>query len=100
MRRRLQVKFHGQAATGLGFTENVSPTGMLVHSNVTCAPGHPVSGTLLVPGSGEVHFEAQVIWVRRATGPLAQLTKNSMGMRFTLPPDESFYRLLAKPDAP
>ncbi len=99
IRRRLQVKFSGPGASGMGFTENISATGMLLHSMAACKPGLTISGTMTIPGAGEVPFEARVTWLRRITGPLAQFTKNSMGVTFTRAPDEAFYRLLTGPGA-
>jgi steroid delta-isomerase-like uncharacterized protein len=96
-RKRLQVTFEGKGGAGMGFTENVSATGMLVRSNAVCAPGTPVRGTLQLPDGGEVRFEAQVRWSHRAEGALAGLKKSSMGLRFMTPPEERFYQLLAKP---
>jgi hypothetical protein len=98
LRKRLQIKFEGKGGSGMGFTENVSATGLLVHSNLVCAPGAALSGTLQLPGGVAMQFKAQVAWMRRAEGPLAQLVKNSMGLRFVEPPDERFYQLLAKPE--
>ncbi len=98
-RKRLQVNFEGKGASGIGFTENVSATGMLVRSNAVCAPGTSLKGTLQLPGGGEVRFEAQVRWAHRAEGALAGLRKSSMGVRFLVPPEERFYQLLAKPAA-
>jgi hypothetical protein len=100
LRKRLQIKFEGKTGSGVGFTENISPTGLLVNSNFTVAPGTTLTGTLQLPNGGEVRFEAQVRWARRAEGPLAQLIKSQMGLRFMVPPEERFYQLLAKPPAP
>ncbi len=97
LRKRLQIKFEGASGSGVGFTENVSATGLLVHSSHVCAPGVAVQGTLQLPDGGQVHFEAQVRWSRRAEGPLAQLQKSLMGLRFLVPPEERFYQLLVKP---
>jgi hypothetical protein len=99
LRRRMQIKFEGTSGAGMGFTENVSATGLLVHSSHVFAPGTAVHGTLQLPGGNQVHFEAQVRWSRRAEGPLAQLLSNSMGLCFLVPPEECFYQLLVKPGA-
>jgi PilZ domain len=100
LRKRLQVKFEKkEGGAGMGFTENVSATGMLVHSNFICKPGTSLTGTLQMPGGGEVRFEAQVRWASKAEGPLAQLVKNSMGLRFVVAPEERFYQLLAKSES-
>jgi steroid delta-isomerase-like uncharacterized protein len=96
-RKRLQVAFEGKEGAGLGFTENVSATGMLVHSNFVCAAGTSLHGKIQLPGGGEVRFEAQVRWARRAEGAFAGLKKSSMGVRFVTPPEERFYQLLVKP---
>lgn len=98
-RKRMQVGFEGKAGSGVGFTENVSATGMLLHSNFVCAAGTALRGRIQLPSGGEVRFEAEVRWARRAEGALAGLTKSSMGLRFLVPPEERFYQLLAKPAA-
>ncbi len=97
-RKRLQIKFESKMGSGVGFTENVSAGGLLLHSNLVCAPGTTVRGTLQLPGNVEIRFEAEVRWARKTAGPLAQFMKSSMGLRFLTPPDERFYQLLVKPE--
>jgi hypothetical protein len=97
-RRRLQIRFDSKVGSGVGFTENVSAGGLLLHSNMVCVPGTTINGTLQLPGNQEIRFQAEVRWSRKTTGPLAQFMKNSMGLRFLTPPDERFYQLLVKPE--
>ncbi len=100
LRKRLQIKFEGKSGSGGGFTENVSATGLLVHSNLVCTPGTSLRGTLQLPDGLAMQFSAQVIWMRRTDGALAHLVKNSMGLRFLEAPDARFYQLLVKPATP
>jgi hypothetical protein len=93
-RKRLQIKFESQAGSGMGFTENISAGGLLLHSNLVCPPGTLLRGTIQL-GAQELRFDAEVRWARKTTGPLAQFMKNSMGLRFVTPPDERFYQLLS-----
>ena len=99
-RKRLQIRFESKMGSGMGFTENVSAGGLLLHSNLVCPPGTTINGTLQLPGNQEIRFQAEVRWARKTTGALAQFMKNSMGLRFLTPPDEKFYQLLVKPGDP
>ncbi len=94
-RKRLQLELSGPAGAGMGFTENVSATGLLVHSNLVFPPGSRVRVTLRLPDGGTTSFDTEVRWSRRVEGALALTAKNSMGLRLLAPPDEGFYQLLA-----
>jgi hypothetical protein len=95
-RRRFPVKFEAQGVDGTGFTANVSATGMQIHSNLALAPGSVIRGRMVLPGGIEMDFEAEVRWVYKVTGPLAQLVQTSIGLKFVVPPSEVYFRLLAK----
>jgi hypothetical protein len=95
-RKRFAVKFEAQGVDGGGFTANLSATGMQIHSNLALVPGSVLRGQMALPGGSKMEFEAEVRWVYRVTGPLAQLMQNSMGLKFVVPPTEVYFRLLAK----
>ena len=96
LRQRLQVRFQVKGVSATGFTENLGPGGILIHSNATFAPGSLVSGTLLATTGAEMKFDAEIRWVRKIAGPLGRVTKSSMGFRFIGAPDEGYFRLLAQ----
>jgi len=93
-RKRCQVRFEAGGIDGAGFTGNLSPTGMLIHSKLTTPPGSILRGQLFLPGGAKMDFEAEVRWVQKATGQLAELFKNSMGLKFLVPPGEGYFQLL------
>jgi PilZ domain len=95
-RRRCQVRFDAKGIDGAGFTDNLSPTGMLIHSKLTSSPGSILRGQIFLPDGAKMDFEAEVRWVHKATGQLADLFQNSMGMKFLVPPSEAYFQLLLK----
>jgi hypothetical protein len=95
-RKRCQVKFDANGIDGAGFTGNLSPSGMLIHSKLTSSPGSILRGQLFLPGGDKTEFEAEVRWVQKATGQLAELFQNSMGLKFLVPPGEAYFQLLMK----
>jgi hypothetical protein len=72
---------------------------MMIHSKVTSSPGSVVRGQIFLPGGAKLDFEAEVRWVQKATGQLAELFKNSMGLKFVVPPGEAYFQLLMKSPA-
>jgi hypothetical protein len=99
-RKRLQVNFEAKGIKGVGFTENVSSDGMNLHSKFTTAPGNLVSGQISFPDGAKLDFQAEIRWVNKPIGPLAQLVQGSMGLRFTVQPRESDLSALASTPQP
>jgi hypothetical protein len=95
-RKRCQVRFDASGIDGRGFTDNISPTGMLIHSKLTSSPGSILRGEIFLPDGAKMNFEAEVRWVHKATGQLAELFQNSMGLKFLAPPGEAYFQLLLK----
>ena len=97
LRKRFQIRFDAKGVGGTGFTGNVSPSGMLIHSKLTTSPGTVLRGKMFLPDGAAMEFEAEVRWVHKAIGQLAELFRNSMGLRFVAPPGEAYFQLLVKP---
>jgi hypothetical protein len=98
-RKRFQVQFESGGIGGVGFTGNLSATGLQLHSKFTLAPGSILRGKLVISGGTQLEFQAEVRWVHRASGQLAQLFQSSMGLRFLVPPGESYLQQVLKPPA-
>jgi len=99
-RKRFQVRFDAMGVAGTGFTGNVSPTGMRIHSKLAPTPGSILRGMLFLHDSAPMEFRAQVRWVHKAAGPLVQLFQSAMGLKFVVPPGENYFRLLLKSSIP
>jgi hypothetical protein len=99
-RKRFQVNFSANGINGVGFTGNVSSTGMQLHSKFTTSPGGLLTGQISGPDGAKLNFKAEIRWVHKATGPLAQLVQGSMGLRFVVPPSETHLKTLVTPPSP
>ncbi|MHB1846220.1 MAG: PilZ domain-containing protein [Deltaproteobacteria bacterium] len=94
VRRRLRIDLRSGEAKAVGFTADLSPTGMRIQATHPFSPGTRVWGQLTLPDSPQLDFEVEVRWVIKVTGPLSQELKSSMGVAFLGPPPEAYYRFL------
>jgi len=87
-RRRLEVRFGPEGPTYLGYSRNLSRTGMMIGSLKVFAPG-TVLDLRLTLGDHTVALKALVVWARE--GPVQWMNHGrvGMGIRFLgTPPDE------------
>ena len=80
-KRRIRVMFGEAEPDKVGYTRNISATGLNVETNQAMAPG---TGLQLTVDTGEEMFElwATVVWARRFPPRYAQVMRGGMGCRF------------------
>jgi hypothetical protein len=92
-RRRLEVHYAAQGHVAqIGFSGNISNTGMMIRTPNVLAPGTIVDLELRVP-QGTIALSGRVVWAR--TGPMSWLATGriGMGIRFIDPPADLVSRL-------
>ena len=96
-RRRVEVRFGPEGPTYLGYSRNLSRTGMMIGSLKVFAPG-TVLDLQLTLGDRTVTLRAQVIWARE--GPVQWLNHGrvGMGIRFLGTPPDDMTRLSGSPE--
>lgn len=92
-RRRLEVHYAAQGrASQIGYSGNISNTGMMIRTPNVLPPGTIVRMELRVP-QGTIAVSGRVVWAR--TGPMTWLATGriGMGIRFIDPPADLVSRL-------
>ena len=81
--RRVQVRFWDAAdeEPRIGYTINVSPTGVFVGTNRPLAPGRKVQMAISI-GESEVTLDGTVVHAARVSPLLQRLRPSGMGVRF------------------
>jgi len=79
-------------ASQIGYSGNISNTGMMIRTPNVLAPGTVVELELRLP-RGTMELAGRVVWAR--TGPMTWLATGriGMGIRFVDPPDDLVIRL-------
>ena len=80
--KRLMVKFGAEKPDRLGFTEDISPTGLFIKTSVVFQPGTHLRIELTLPDNRTILVTAQVMWAKQVPHNLLRFTKKSgMGVR-------------------
>jgi hypothetical protein len=83
-KKRLTVRFGREAAEKLGFTEDISRTGIFLKTAQILQPGSPIKIELEVGRDEVVQLEGTVVWAKKVPPELIRLVKKSgMGVRIT-----------------
>jgi len=97
-RRRVEVRFGPDEPQFVGFSGNVSRTGIMVRAVRVFAPGTVLNLELKFPG-GTFHVRGEVVWARE--GPVQFLSSGRVGMGITFlqPPADllSFLERMGSP---
>jgi len=94
-RKRLQLRFGPDGPSRVGFTEDISDTGIFVRSAFVHNPGSMLHLYLNVSGQQDVVMTVRVMWARKVPPNLMNKVKGGMGVRIlTFLEGESTYRLL------
>ena len=91
-RSRLLVRFGTTVPDKMGFTKNVSESGLFIHTNQVFRPGTTVQLSVQFPDR-VLTFWGRVIWAKRVPPQLAHILECGMGIRFMDPSPEwlAFY---------
>jgi hypothetical protein len=86
-RRRFAVRFGTRAPERLGYTQNISESGLYIETNFIIDPGTDLQLEIDTPAK---MFEmwATVVWARRYPMNLQKLMRGGLGCRFAFPSQE------------
>ena len=92
--KRLFVKFGKTTPNHIGFTEDISPSGIFIKSNYVFQPGTKITIDLTLPNDKLLHLRGHVKWAKRIPLNLMRLIKKSgMGILLDHIPSE-FHQFL------
>lgn len=87
--KRLIVKFGTDKSDRLGFTEDISPTGLFIKTNIVSPPGTQLRIELTLPDDRTVLVAGVVMWAKQVPHSLVRFAKkNGMGVRLTQSGDD------------
>jgi Tfp pilus assembly protein PilZ len=88
------VKFGKTTPDHIGFTGDISPTGIFIKSNYVFQPGTNIAIDLTLPNDKLLRLSGHVKWAKRIPPSLMRFVKKSgMGILLDHIPDE-FYKFL------
>jgi hypothetical protein len=90
--KRLQVRFGVEKANKVGFTRNVSKTGLFIQTNLPMPPGTILKIEVAFP-TRTFALRGLVVWAKKVPARLSHLLVCGMGIRLVQPPPEfnAFY---------
>jgi Tfp pilus assembly protein PilZ len=84
LKKRLTVRFGRDAADRLGFTEDISRTGIFVKTAQIIQPGSAIKIALELDRNETVQLEGTVVWAKKVPPELLRVAKKcGMGVRIT-----------------
>jgi hypothetical protein len=84
--KRLFVRFGKELPTYIGYTMDLSATGLFIRSSAIFPPRTVLNIALTLPDDRVVLLSGQVMWAKRVPPQLARLVrKNGMGIRLQQP---------------
>lgn len=87
--RRLFIRFGPDNTLNIGFTGDISLTGIFIKTNTIFAPGSILKMEIELPDSKIVHLKGTVMWAKRVPPTLVRhIKKSGMGVRILQPPEE------------
>ena len=97
-RRRVEVRFGPDQPQFVGFSGNVSRTGIMVRAVRVFSPGTVLNLELKFP-DGIFHVRGEVVWAREGPVQFLSTGRVGMGITFLQPPDDllSFLERMSGP---
>ncbi len=92
---RLFVKYGVDRMPYVGFTEDLSPTGIYLKSNVVFPPKTQLTLKLALPDSQIAHLTGKVMWEKKIPPTEAGSEKTGMGIRI-LKADEVYLEFIKR----
>ena len=80
-RKRLKLRFGPEGPSRLGFTEDLSDTGIFLRSTYVHRPNTVLKVSMNVTDQDDVAFEGRVMWARKVPHNLMDKVKGGMGIR-------------------
>ena len=82
--KRLKLKFGESTPTLLGFTEDISPSGLFIKTTRPLHPGKKILVEISAPNNQMVFLEGYVVWIKRVTAGMINLVKKGgMGVKIS-----------------
>ena len=93
LRKRLMVRYGVDEANKMGFTKNISETGIFIRTNTVFRPGTTVHVQVQFP-ERTFSYWGRVAWAKQVPTQLAHVLECGMGVSFIEPPGDwlEFYR--------
>lgn len=83
IKKRFSIRFGIDEAVRVGFTEDISTTGMFIKTPHVITPNSRIIIRFDLPDAAGVELEARVMWAKKVPANLFHLIKKSgMGVRF------------------
>lgn len=83
IKKRISIRFGIDEAVRVGFTEDISLTGMFITTPNVITPNSRIIIRFDLPEGAGVELEARVMWAKKVPANLFHLVKKSgMGVRF------------------
>lgn len=80
-RKRLPLKFGVEEATRIGFTDDLSESGLFIKSAIVQNPNAVLKIELTVPSGEVVVLTGRVMWAKKVPPNLLRRLKGGMGIR-------------------
>ena len=96
--RRLFVRFGPEHVISIGFTGDISVTGIFIKTNTIFAPGSILKMEIELAGPNILHLRGTVMWAKRVPTTLSRhIKKSGMGVRI-LQPSEEYIKFVSSLD--
>jgi hypothetical protein len=92
LRRRAEIRFGPEEPTCLGYSRNVSPSGMMIGTVKVFAPGTLLHLRISLEGV-QLELRGKVVWARQGPMQWLRTGRVGMGVRFVDPPTDLLARL-------
>jgi Tfp pilus assembly protein PilZ len=87
--RRFTIKYGVDFPTNVGFSTDISPTGLFIKTTNVLPVGTPVKVLLSLPKGQEVYLTGKVVWYKKAPAGLDRvILKNGIGISLENPASE------------
>ena len=84
--KRLFVRFGTTLPTYVGYTTDISTTGIFIKASTIFPPKTQLNISLTLPDNSVLYLTGHVMWAKRVPPQLARLVrKNGMGIRLSRP---------------
>lgn len=100
-RKRLSLKFGINEATRVGFTDDISETGLFIKSAIVQNPNTLLRIQLTAPDGEVIALTGKVMWAKKVPPSLLRRIKGGMGVRIIAfhSGEQTYLRLCGDPTA-
>ena len=96
-RKRLTLRFGVEDTTKIGFTEDISDTGIFIRSSTPMPPNTILTVEIKTLKDEYIRLKGRIMWARKVPMNMMHRVKGGMGLRITeFIDNEEIYHLLCK----